>query len=129
MNNLNSVLLEGNLVRDPLFRTTPKGTPVCIFSVASNRFFRQESGFEKEVGFFDIETRGKLAESCESRGHKGQGVRVVGRLRQDRWENSAGENRTRIVIVAEHVEFRNLPQSKDSPEVETEELELEACPA
>jgi single-stranded DNA-binding protein len=66
---------------------------------------------------------------------KGQGVRVVGRLCQDRWENFRGEN-TRIVIVAEHVEFRNLPQSKtvdspevETPELETEELELEACPA
>jgi single-strand DNA-binding protein len=123
MNNLNSVLLEGNMTRDPLFRTTPKGTPVCTLSIASSRFFRQESGFEKEVSFFDIETWGKLAESCVSRGHKGQGVRVVGRLRHDRWENSAGENRTRIVIVAEHVEFRSLPQNKAE---ETTELELEA---
>ena len=41
MNSLNSILLEGNLTRDPELRTTPKGTPVCSFSVASNRFFRQ----------------------------------------------------------------------------------------
>jgi single-strand DNA-binding protein len=56
MNNLNSILIEGNLVRDPLFRSTPKGTPVCTFTLASNRFFKQDSGLEKEVGFFDVET-------------------------------------------------------------------------
>jgi single-strand DNA-binding protein len=28
MNNLNSVLIEGNLVRDPLLRKTPKGTSI-----------------------------------------------------------------------------------------------------
>ena len=56
MNNLNSILIEGNMVRDPQYRTTPKGTPVCNFSLASNRYFRQENGYEKEVSFFDVET-------------------------------------------------------------------------
>ncbi|MDR0998750.1 MAG: single-stranded DNA-binding protein, partial [Treponema sp.] len=37
MNNLNSILIEGNLVRDPLLRSTPKGTQVCTFTLASNR--------------------------------------------------------------------------------------------
>jgi single-strand DNA-binding protein len=44
MNNLNSILIEGNLVRDPLLRSTPKGTQVCTFTLASNRFFKQDSG-------------------------------------------------------------------------------------
>ncbi|MDR0455076.1 MAG: single-stranded DNA-binding protein, partial [Treponema sp.] len=39
MNNLNSVLLEGNMVRDPLIRSTQKGTSVCNFTIASNRFY------------------------------------------------------------------------------------------
>ena len=106
MNNLNSILIEGNLVRDPLFRTTPKGTPLCTFSLASNRFFRQDSGLEKEVSFFDVETWSKLAESCYSKGHKGRGVRVVGRLKQERWNDPEGKSRSRVTIVAEHVEFR-----------------------
>jgi single-strand DNA-binding protein len=106
MNNLNSILIEGNLVRDPLFRSTPKGTPVCNFTLASNRFFKQDSGLEKEVGFFDVETWAKLAENCYNLGHKGRGVRVVGRLKQDRWNGSDGKPHSRVTIVAEHVEFR-----------------------
>ncbi|MCL2043623.1 MAG: single-stranded DNA-binding protein [Treponema sp.] len=105
-NNLNSILIEGNLVREPLFRSTPKGTPVCTFSLASNRFFRQDSGLEKEVSFFEVETWAKLAESCNKQGKKGRGVRVVGRLKQDRWTGNDGKPRSRITIVAEHVEFR-----------------------
>jgi len=81
MNNLNSILIEGNLVRDPLLRSTPKGTSVCTFSLASNRFYKQDTGFEKEVSFFDVDTWGKLAEACYSKGRKGRGVRVVGRLK------------------------------------------------
>ena len=106
MNNLNSILIEGNLVREPLFRSTPKGTPVCTFSLASNRFFRQDSGLEKEVSFFEVETWAKLAEACNNLGKKGRGVRVVGRLKQDRWTGNDGKPHSRVSIIAEHVEFR-----------------------
>jgi len=106
MNNLNSILIEGNLVRDPLLRSTPKGTQVCTMSLASNRYYKQDTGFEKEVSFFDVETWSRLAESCYAKGKKGRGVRIVGRLKQDRWTGSDGKPHSRITIVAEHVEFR-----------------------
>ena len=106
MNNLNSILIEGNLVRDPMLRSTPRGTQVCTFTLASNRFYKQDAGLEKEVGFFDVETWSKLAENCYNMGHKGRGVRVVGRLKQDRWNGTDGKSHSKISIVAEHVEFR-----------------------
>jgi single-strand DNA-binding protein len=106
MNNLNSILIEGNLVRDPLLRSTTKGTQICTLSLASNRFYKQETGFEKEVSFFDVETWARLAEACYAKGKKGRGVRVVGRLKQDRWTGPDGKSHSRVTIVAEHVEFR-----------------------
>jgi len=106
MNNLNSILIEGNLVRDPLLRSTPKGTQVCTMSLASNRYYKQETGFEKEVSFFNVESWSRLAEACYNKGKKGRGVRVVGRLKQDRWTGTDGKPQSRITIVAEHVEFR-----------------------
>jgi len=108
MNNLNSILIEGNLVRDPLLRSTQKGTQVCNMTLASNRYFKQDSssGYEKEVSFFDVETWSKLAQACYERGKKGRGVRVVGRLKQSRWNDLEGKSRSKISIVAEHVEFR-----------------------
>ncbi|MFP3040917.1 single-stranded DNA-binding protein [Treponema primitia] len=106
MNNLNSIIIEGNLVRDPLFRSTAKGTPLCTFSIASNRFYKQDTGIENEVSFFDVESWSKLAESCYNLGHKGRGVKVVGRLKQDRWAGPDGKQRSRVSIVAEHIEFR-----------------------
>ena len=110
-NNLNSILIEGNLTKEPLFRTTAKGTPVCTFSLASNRFCKNDSGgFEQEVSFFEIETWSKLAEVCNNLGKKGRGVRVVGRLKQSRWTGNDGKPHSRISIVAEHVEFR--PETK-----------------
>jgi len=121
MNNLNSVLIEGNMVRDPLIRSTPKGTQVCNFSIASNRYYRQDSNFEKETGFFDVEAWGKLADTCSSQGRKGRGVRVVGRLKQGRWTGDDGKNHSRVSIVAEHVEYRADYKKADAftPEVES----------
>jgi single-strand DNA-binding protein len=110
MNNLNSILIEGNLVRDPELRETPKGTSVCTFAVASNRFYKQNDSMEKEVSFFDIETWSQLAQTCGKNLHKGRGVRVVGRLKQDRWMGTDGKPFSKIKIVAEHVEFK--PESK-----------------
>ena len=106
MNNLNSVLLEGNLCRDPELRYTPKGTPVCTLVVASNRSYKVEGERHEEVSFVEATTWGKLATVCAEHLAKGRGVRVVGRLKQERWEDGDGNARAKVVIVAEHVEFQ-----------------------
>jgi single-strand DNA-binding protein len=106
MNNLNSVLIEGNLVRDPVLRSTSNGNSECTFTLASDRFFKKGSGIEKETGCFDVEAWDKLAQVCGSQGRKGRGVRVVGRLKQKRWTGTDGKMYSHIIIVAEHVEFR-----------------------
>ena len=106
LNNLNSIIVEGNLVRDPLLKTIPNGHQVCSFAVASNRFYKQNEQTEREVSFFEVETWSKLAQTCGEILKKGRGVRVVGRLKQDRWEDATGKTQTKIKIVAEHVEFK-----------------------
>ncbi len=116
MNNLNSVLIEGNLTKDPELAYTPKGTPVCRFSIATNRFYKQEEEYQKEVSYFDVTVWAKQAEICSEYLKKGRGVRVVGRLKQDRWQNQEGDNRSKVLIIAEHVEFR--PQKKSAEEAE-----------
>ncbi|GHV52223.1 single-stranded DNA-binding protein 2 [Spirochaetia bacterium] len=129
MNNLNSIIIEGNLARDPVFRQTAKGTSLCTFSIASNRFFKQDNGIEKEVSFFEVESWAKLAQSVQNLGRKGRGVRVVGRLKQDRWNDGDGKARSKVSIVAEHVEFRPelaKPAAGQEPapnEAETEDNE------
>ena len=103
MNNLNQILLEGNLIRPPELRQTPKGTPVCEFTVASNRYIKQGDEFEQEVSFFDVTTWSELAQTCGANLSKGRGVRVIGRLQQDRWQDTEGKTRSKIRIVADHV--------------------------
>ncbi|GAB6088708.1 single-stranded DNA-binding protein [Spirochaeta dissipatitropha] len=129
MNSLNSILLEGNLTRDPVLKETPSGTPICEFSLASNRFYRIDDELQKEVSFFDIEAWAKNAERCRGVLEKGRGVRVVGRLKQNRWIAADGGNRSRVIIVAEHVEFKpQFNRNQDSGEAadpeENEEMTL-----
>lgn len=113
MNSLNSIIIEGNLVRDPQLKTIPSGHQVCSFALASNRFYRQNDQTEKEVSFFDVETWSKLAQTCGDVLKKGRGVRVVGRLKQDRWEDPSGKTQARVKIVAEHVEFKPVFKQDD----------------
>jgi single-strand DNA-binding protein len=119
MNSLNSILLEGNVTRDAELKTTPAGSAVCTFSIASNRSWKKGEEWEQEVSFFDIETWGKLAEYCGAKCLKGTGVRVVGRLKQDRWTDADGKARSKSKIVAEHIEFK--PNFKNRDDAQTQQ--------
>lgn len=123
MNSLNSILLEGNLTRDPVLSETPKGTSVCTFSVGSNRYYKYENEGQNEVSFFDVEVWARLAEQCSEHLKKGRGVRVVGRLKQDRWTDGDGKYHSRVKIVGEHVEFRPVAIRKDDEDDESEAIE------
>jgi single-strand DNA-binding protein len=125
MNSLNSILIEGNLTRDPVVGETPKGTTVCNFRVASNRFYKQNQETQKEVSYFDVETWSRLADRCGEYLEKGRGVRVVGRLREDRWSDAEGNPRSRIKIVAEHVEFKPRFRKAEGDELGVEKSAAE----
>lgn len=108
MNSLNSILMEGNLTKDPELKETAKGTKVCNFTVASNRYYKKDDEQQQEVSFFPVEVWAGLADSCNQYLKKGRGVRVVGRIKQDRWRDQEDKNHERFKIVAEHVEFKPL---------------------
>ena len=109
MNNLNSILVEGNLTKDPSLKNIPSGNHVCLISVATNRYWKQDEERQQEVSYFDVEAWATLGERCHHYLKKGSGVRVVGRLKQDRWSDADGKQHSRVKIIAEHVEFRGNP--------------------
>lgn len=110
MNNLNSIILEGNLTRDSELLEATETFKVCKFSIAVNRWYKnnKNEGVE-EVSFFDVECYGKLAEHCAKKGTKGRGVRVVGRLKQNTWKDETGKTHSKVLVIAEHIEYK--PQS------------------
>ena len=118
MNQLNSIILEGNITRDVVFKETPHGCKVCTIPIAVNRWFKSDDGKGiEEVSYFDVEAFGKMAEYCEKRVTKGRGIRVVGRLKQSRWKGADGKNASRVTIIAEHIEFKPQVGKKSNAEL------------
>lgn len=126
MNNINCLVVEGNITREPNFRTTPNGFPVCKIPIAVNHYYKKAASgeYENEVSYFDVETFGKLAEICAKFSQKGRGLSVVGRLKQNRWKTPEGKNTSRVTIIAEKIEFK---QRFSKAESDTDESEASAA--
>lgn len=107
MNQLNQVILEGNVCVQPETKTLKSGKHWCTVPIAVNRKYKNmETGeWGKEVSYFEVETYGNFADLCVQLCPKGRGLRVVGRLKQDRWESEGGKSHSRVKIIADHIEF------------------------
>ena len=128
MNQLNSIILEGNVVKKAEFSEPNTGFQVCKVPLAVNRKTKTPEGETKEeVSYFDVETYGEMAESCFKWCDRGQGVRVVGRLKQSRWEEN-NTKKSRVYVVAEHVEYKfSKPKGDAAAEKEAEIVKAEAA--
>lgn len=116
MNNLNTVLVEGLLTRDPERQPLTSETSMCRMSIANNRYYANKNReWKQETSFFTVIVFGNVAEACLNNMKKGRGIRVVGRLKQQIWEKG-GIRRETVVIYAEHIEFQ--------PEKKTEKLTI-----
>lgn len=79
-----TIIIVGNLGRDPEMRYTPSGQAVTNFSVATNRQYTASDGtLVKETIWFRVSTWGKQAETCSQYLRKGSKVLVEGRLTPD----------------------------------------------
>ena len=102
---MNKVYLIGNLTRDPEMRSTSTGIPVCNFSIAVNRRFRNAQTGQQETDFFNIVAWRQLAELCGRYLAKGRKVAVVGSIQTRTYEAQDGSKRSAFDIVADEVEF------------------------
>ncbi len=104
---LNVVVLIGRLTRDPEARYTVSGVAVTNIGLAVERPFTNREG-ERETDFFDVVCWRKLAETVANNLRKGRLVAVQGRMQQDRWQQD-GQNRSKVVVVADQVRFLDWP--------------------
>ena len=108
-----TIILAGNVGRDPEMRFTPSGQAVTSFSVATNRQYTANSGETvKETIWFRITTWGKTAETCNKYIKKGSKVLVEGRLTADNatggprvWTAQDGTPRASFEVSASNVRF------------------------
>ena len=104
MGSVNKVILIGNLGKDPELRTTPQGTSLARFSVATTSVWKDSSGAKKEkTEWHDVVAWERLAQICGEYLHKGKQVYVEGSLQTRTWEDQNGQKRYKTEIKANNV--------------------------
>jgi single-strand DNA-binding protein len=104
MASVNKVILIGNLGKDPEIRTTPQGTALARFSVATTSTWKDNSGARQErTEWHDVVAWEKLAQICGEYLHKGKMVYVEGSLQTRSWEDQNGQKRYKTEIKANNV--------------------------
>ncbi|RIM04503.1 single-stranded DNA-binding protein [Staphylococcus chromogenes] len=106
----NLVILTGRITKD--LELKPAGqTQVTNFSMAVDNPFKKD-----DASFFDIVAFGKTAELLNNYCGKGSKILIEGNLKQDRFQDKQGNNRSAVRVIANRVEFLdNKGQSNNEP--------------
>jgi single-strand DNA-binding protein len=121
---LNKVLLIGNLGADPEFRTTPSGTSVTTFNVATTEQWTNKEGQqEQKTEWHRVVTWGKLAEISRDYLKKGKQVYLEGRLQTRSWEDKDGQKRYTTEVVANQMLMLGPVSGQGGTERDSEEVD------
>lgn len=112
---MNTVILIGNLGRDPDMSYTTSGVAVTKFSLAVTRSEKVPSGeWQKETDWYNIVAWGRDAESCNNYLKKGNKVYIEGRLAQRKYKDRNGVDRLSLDVTLSRME--NLtPRESQAP--------------
>ena len=107
MASVNKVILVGRLGKDPEIRSTPSGTSVAKFSLATDDRYTDKAGEKQErTEWHNIVAWGKLAEICGQYLRKGKLVYIEGKIRTDSWEDKeTKQKRYRTEIIADGMQM------------------------
>ena len=103
MNMLNSLIVEGT-VKSELNYTSDS----AWFEIETVRHYKKADGTMKdESSVFPVEVYGSsFVDMLRKHVYKERGIRVVGKLKQKKWTDETGRTESKVVIIAEHVEFK-----------------------
>ncbi len=96
---LNRTILIGRLTKKPELKSTANGTAVTTFTLAVDRFTKDETDF------IPIVVWRSQAESCAKYLDKGKVCAVDGRLQIRSYEGTDGKKKTVAEVVADNVRF------------------------
>ncbi len=110
---INKVILVGRLGKDPEIRSTPGGTSVAKFSLATDERFTDKNGEKQErTEWHNIVAWGRLGEICGQYLRKGKLVYIEGSIRTDSWDDKeSGQKKYRTEIIAR--EMKMLDSRRD----------------
>jgi single-strand DNA-binding protein len=118
-----TIIIAGNLGRDPEMRYTPSGQAVTSFSVAVSEQYTNASGEKvKKTIWFRVSAWGKQAEVCNQYLKKGSKILVEGRLSADEtgspkiYKKGNGESGANFEVTSSTVRFlssQNAAEPRD----------------
>lgn len=112
MEDINKVIIGGELVRDSTFGHAAGGSAVATFTLAFPSGPDKQRDSKNRKGVIDIIFFGAEARSWVELLRKGTRVVVRGRLQQRSWRTLEGIHRSKTEIVANQVECCNSYQGK-----------------
>jgi single-strand DNA-binding protein len=99
--SVNKVILLGNVGKDPEIRSTPTGTLVASFGLAtSDRFQDQQGNWQDRTEWHNLVAFKRTAEIVRDYVKKGSKLYVEGSLRTSNWEDkTSGQKRYKTEII------------------------------
>lgn len=101
---LNSIIIMGRLVADPVVRQTQNNISVASFRIACDRENVQQNA-EQKADFIDCVAWRKTAEFVNRYFTKGKPILIQGRLQIRPWTDKDGNKRTSTEILVNSIDF------------------------
>ena len=127
---MNSVVLLGNLTRDPELNSTNNGIEVANFTVAVQRRVANKDG-EREADFINCTAWRKTAAFIAKYFKKGDKIAIQGSLQVRKYTDKNGEKRTAYEVMVDNAHFcssRNsggqVTQDQPAPDAEQTDEEI-----
>nr|AHF24270.1 single-strand binding protein [uncultured bacterium Contig1770] len=116
--SINSVIISGNIGREPELRISASGNAVMRFSVAVNdRVKNPQTGeWEDRPNWVGVVMFGQRAQSLRPYLSKGSKVAISGRLRYSAWETQDGGKQSRLEVVADALELMSRSKASNAPQ-------------
>lgn len=111
---MNRVILTGRITNKPELRTNEGGTSKCQFSLAVHRPMAKEGS--QDVDFISVTVWNKQAENLCRYQDKGSLIAVEGELRNDRYTDSEGNDRTFSNVLANRIEYLGGKKEEEKKE-------------
>lgn len=95
----NLTIITGRITKDLELKQAGQ-TQVTNFSMAVDNPYKRD-----DTSFFDIVAFGKTAELLNNYCGKGSKILIEGNLKQDRFQDKEGNNRSVVRVIANRIEF------------------------
>lgn len=118
--SVNKVILVGNVGKDPEVKSTPSGTALAKFTVATNERYKDKNDeWQDKTEWHNVLAWAKLAEIIGEYVKKGSQIYVEGKLQTSSWQDKTdGSTKYRTEIVANEIVLLGKQNNKTSESTE-----------